>query len=213
MKKTCSIFLTALILCLCVINVNSACAEITETACSQIDSISLNKEREQNYENDNIKYITLNNSEAATPTASEVKYENDSVEVFSHNSKQLYITKDDIDLMAKLVSAESIGEPYNGKVAVASVVLNRAMNPEFPNTIKDVIFQKNAFSCVKDKQIKATPNNECYDAVYDAIKGTDPTNEALFFYNPRTATCPWMKKTQKTNQTTIGNHTFFKIKS
>ncbi|WP_420825935.1 cell wall hydrolase [Clostridium taeniosporum] len=115
--------------------------------------------------------------------------------------------------MAKLVYAESIGEPYDGKVAVASVVLNRVMSPNFPNSIREVIFQKNAFSCVKNGKIKANPNQTCYNAVYDAIKGYDPTNEALFFYNPSTATCAWMHQTQKQDTKTIGHHTFFKIKS
>ena len=58
------------------------------------------------------------------------------VQVFNSKQKQLYILQSDIDLMAKLVYAESRGEPFEGKVAVASVVLNRVMNSEFPNSIK-----------------------------------------------------------------------------
>lgn len=212
MKTTCSIFMTALILCICVININLASTEALGETCSQTDSIYLNEEIDKIYSNQNIEYTTLNNTQNSEVVAAQISQEN-AIEVFNHDSKQLYITKDDIDLMAKLVSAESIGEPYKGKVAVASVVLNRATDPNFPNTIKEVIFQKNAFSCVKNRQIKASATQECYNAVYDAIKGADPTNEALFFYNPSTATCSWMKKTQKVNQTTIGNHTFFKIKS
>lgn len=213
MKKICSIFMTALILCFCVININPVSAETVGEPCSQTNSIYLNKEIDKNDSNQNIEYTKLNNSEGDKIIADQINVEDKVIEVFNHDSKQLYITKDDIDLMAKLVSAESIGEPYTGKIAVASVVLNRATNPNFPNTIKEVIFQKNVFSCVKNKQIKASATQECYDAVYEAIKGADPTNEALFFYNPSTATCPWMKQTQKVNQTTIGNHTFFKIKS
>lgn len=132
------------------------------------------------------------------------------VQVFNSKQKQLYILQSDIDIMAKLVYAESRGEPFEGKVAVASVVLNRVMNSEFPNSIKEVIFQKNAFSCVKNNEIVANPDKVCYDAVYEAIKGVDPTNNALFFYNPKIATCPWMKSTEKTDITTIGNHVFFK---
>jgi spore germination cell wall hydrolase CwlJ-like protein len=64
----------------------------------------------------------------------------------------------------------------------------------------------------KNNKINANANQDCYNAVYDAIRGADPTNDALFFYNPTIATCNWMKETQKINQTTIGHHTFFKIK-
>ena len=198
MKKTCSIFVTALILYLSIINVNPAFAVALDEACSETKSVSLNVE---NYSNTNIEYTSL-----CTENQNEV------LEVFNHATKALYITSEDIDLMAKLVSAESIGEPYTGKIAVASVVLNRTIDPHFPNTIQEVIFQKNAFSCVKNNKINATANQDCYNAVYDAIRGADPTNDALFFYNPTIATCNWMKETHKINQTTIGHHTFFKIK-
>lgn len=202
MKKTYSIFITALILCLSVINLNFAYAEVLGEACSETNSISINEEVAKNYSDTNIEYKLLSTNQ-----------KNEVLEVFNHDAQQLYITGNDIDLMAKLVSAESIGEPYTGKVAVASVVLNRAIDPHFPNSIREVIFQKNAFSCVSNGQINAVANQDCYNAVYDAIKGADPTNDALFFYNPTIATCNWMKTTQKINQTTIGHHTFFQIKS
>lgn len=202
MKRTYSIFITALILCLSVMNINCASAEVLGEACSETNSISINKEFAKNYSDKNIEYKLLSANQ-----------ENEVLEVFNHDTKQLFITGNDIDLMAKLVSAESIGEPYTGKVAVASVVLNRTIDSQFPNSIRDVIFQKNAFSCVNNGQINAVANQDCYDAVYDAIKGADPTNDALFFYNPTIATCNWMKQTQKVNQTTIGHHTFFQIKS
>lgn len=139
-------------------------------------------------------------------------YTNETIEVFNNNgsSSSLYISQSDIDLMAKLVYAESRGEPFEGKVAVASVVLNRVTSPQFPNTVTDVIFQSNAFSCVKNNEIVANPDQSCYDAVYESIKGVDPTNDALFFYNPAIATCSWMKSTNKRDVTTIGNHVFFK---
>lgn len=201
MKKKCSIFVTALILYLSVINVNPTFAAVLGKDSSETKNLTIN-EAEKNYSNTDIN-TNLQSSE---------KHDN-VLEVFNHNTKQLYITGEDIDLMAKLVYAESAGEPYTGKVAVASVVLNRTTDPHFPNTIKEVIFQRNAFSCVKNGKISASANQECYNAVYDAIKGTDPTNDALFFYNPAIATCNWMKETQKVNQTTIGHHTFFKTKS
>lgn len=134
----------------------------------------------------------------------------ETVEVFNHGQEKLYITQADIDLMAKLIYAESRGEPFEGKVAVASVVLNRVLNSGFPNSIKEVIFQTNAFSCVRNGEIKANPDQSCYDAVYEAINGKDPTNEALYFYNPAIATCSWMKQTQKKDTKSIGNHVFFK---
>ncbi|MDO5516303.1 MAG: cell wall hydrolase [Clostridium sp.] len=210
MKKTFSIFVTALILYLSVITITPANAEVLGTDCKANEIIG-----NINYTN-TAEYLTIaqNYSAINMSYTNQVNEENNEVvEVFSHNSKQLYITGEDIDLMAKLVAAESIGEPYEGKVAVASVVLNRTVSSSFPNTIREVIFQKNAFSCVKNGRIKSVANQDCYNAVYDAIKGYDPSNEALFFYNPATATCNWMKTTKKVNQKTIGHHTFFKLKA
>jgi N-acetylmuramoyl-L-alanine amidase len=200
MKKTCSIFVTALILYLSVININPAFAADLAGSYSETNNIPVNQKMNVNYLNTDI-----NNSQSNEKN-------NEVLEVFKHDTQQLYITGEDIDLMAKLVSAESGGEPYAGKVAVASVVLNRTIDSHFPNTIKEVIFQKNAFSCVKNGKINASADQDCYNAVYDAIRGHDPTNDALFFYNPAIATCHWMKETQKVNEKIIGHHTFFKIK-
>ncbi len=149
-------------------------------------------------------------NEIAFPGGKIEKGEDPQTACIRETCEEIGITQDDIDLMAKLVYAESRGEPFEGKVAVASVVLNRLLNPGFPNSIKGVIFQTNAFSCVRDRDIKANPDQSCYDAVYEAINGKDPTNEALYFYNPAIATCSWMKQTQKKDTKSIGNHVFFK---
>ena len=51
-----------------------------------------------------------------------------------------------LDLLARLISAEARGEPYEGQVAVGAVVLNRVEHPSFPNSISGVIYQPGAFS-------------------------------------------------------------------
>lgn len=133
------------------------------------------------------------------------------ISVFNNKSKK-YISNHDVFLISQVVYAESRGEPYEGKVAVASVILNRLMSPDFPNTVEGVIKQKNAFSCIRNGRINVRPNQECYNAVLDAIKGNDPTSKAVFFYNPKTSTCSWMKNSRKTNIHHIGHHVFFAIK-
>ena len=135
----------------------------------------------------------------------------DYVQVFKENNQLLYLTKSDIYLMSQVVYAESKGEPYEGKVAVASVILNRALNTGFPNTIQGVVFQPRAFSCVVDGEINVEPTQECFDAVYDALSGNDPTGDAVFFYNPDIATCSWMKNVEKHNVISIGQHLFFTL--
>lgn len=137
------------------------------------------------------------------------KETSDTVAVFNSNGTALNVTTNDVDLMAKVVYKESNAEPYEGKVAVASVILNRLKNREFPKSVDGVVKQKYAFSCVVDGRIDAQPNKSCYDAVYDALSGKDPTSNALYFYNPKIASSGWMNAVKKYNVRFIGNHVFF----
>lgn len=142
----------------------------------------------------------------------------EAVAVFNQSNDSLYVTDEDVYLMAQVVYAESCAEPYSGKVAVASVILNRASDSRFPKSISGVINQKNAFSCVKNGKVihngtpDVIPDSASYTAVLDALKGKDPTYKAVFFYNPEIATSQWMKDIKKANVKTIGNHVFFVVK-
>lgn len=135
----------------------------------------------------------------------------ENIEVFRGDDKLIYLSEEDIYLMSQIVYAESKGEPFEGKVAVASVILNRVLSPSFPNSIEEVVFQPRAFSCVVDGTITVEPTQDCFDAVHEAINGNDPTGEALFFYNPEIATCSWMHEVDKFNEIPIGQHLFFSL--
>ena len=112
----------------------------------------------------------------------------------------------DRDLLARCVYAEARGEPYTGQVAVAAVVLNRVDSASFPNTVSGVIYQPYAFTCVNDGQINYSPDSTAYRAVDDALKGWDPTNGCLYYYNPATATSKWIWSLKV--EITIGRHSF-----
>ncbi|MGL4990582.1 MAG: cell wall hydrolase [Sarcina sp.] len=162
--------------------------------------------------NTNINQSFVNEPSTETVMARDLYVEFEpSMQVFKQNDVSLNISQDDLELMAKVVHAESKGEPFEGKVAVASVILNRVIDPNFPSSIKGVITQKNAFSCVQNGIINTIPNSDSYNAVMEAIKGNDPTNKALYFYNPDIATCNWMHKIQKKNVQSIGRHVFFEV--
>ena len=123
---------------------------------------------------------------------------------------QRQINENDINLIASVVQAESNGEPFEGKVGVASVILNRLQHPDFPKSVTEIIYQKNAFSCIVKGYINANPNTEAYKAVNEALYGNDPTSNAIYFYNPVTASSKWMKNMSKKETIVIGNHIFFK---
>ena len=87
-----------------------------------------------------------------------------------------------LNLLSKLVYAESRGEPYKGQVAVAAVVLNRVSNSSFPNTISGVIYESGAFSVVDDGQINLTPDSTAIKAAQDALNGWDPTSRLYLLF-------------------------------
>lgn len=155
---------------------------------------------------DKVSAVDSNNSDSTL-----FNQEEQVVQVFNYSNRKIYVTQKDINLMAQIVYAESNCEPFEGKVAVASVILNRLKYPEFPKTIEEVVKQRGAFSCVRNGTIDVVPNDDCYKAVFQALKGEDPTEKAIFFYNPRIATSQWMKNIGKKNVKTIGNHVFFVV--
>jgi len=97
-----------------------------------------------------------------------------------------------LDLLARLISAEARGEPYEGQVAVGAVVLNRVNHPSFPNSVAEVIYQPGAFSCLDDGQFDEPVAESAYRAARDAVNGWDPTYGAIYYFNPVTATSKWI---------------------
>jgi N-acetylmuramoyl-L-alanine amidase len=95
--------------------------------------------------------------------------------------------------LAHLVQAEAGNQPFLGMVAVAAVVLNRVKAPGFPKTVSGVIFQPGQFESVANGTYWLPPSAEAYQAAQEALDGVDPTDGALYFYNPALTNNPWMK--------------------
>lgn len=111
-----------------------------------------------------------------------------------------------VDLLARLISAEARGEPYSGQVAVGAVVLNRIKHPSFPNTLSGVIYQSGAFTCISDGQFNQSVAESAYRAARDALNGVDPSGGAIYYFNPSTATSSWIWS--RPLITVIGKHRF-----
>jgi len=115
----------------------------------------------------------------------------------------------DFDLLARLIAAEAEGEPYEGKVAVGAVVLNRVAHPDFPNSIQGVIYEYGdgtyQFEPVMNGRINLPAGNDSINAARDALNGWDPTNGAIYFFaNYVKSTWLWSRPLS----TIIGNHVF-----
>lgn len=95
----------------------------------------------------------------------------------------------DLYLLANLIYCEAGGEPYEGQVAVGSVVINRVLSNKFPNTVVGVIYQKSQFSPVASGRLelalsvnKATAR--CYQAAEEAMSGVTNVGNCVFFRTP-----------------------------
>ena len=147
-------------------------------------------------------YDTLLEAEQKASALKQVK----TAQSRSRGDQYVSISREELELLARVIYAEARGEDLEGQVAVAAVVLNRLEDSRFPKTIREVIYQPHAFTAVMDKQIHLNPNDEAYRAAAEALAGKDPTGGALYYYNPRTATDTWIKSRPVVKQ--IGNHTF-----
>jgi N-acetylmuramoyl-L-alanine amidase len=122
------------------------------------------------------------------------------------------ISAADKNLMARLVHAEAKGEPYAGKVAVATVILNRLTSSKFPNTIKGIIYQVHsghyAFTPVQNGSINQAADAASKKAVNEALAFYGKGKGSIYFYNPKISTSKWIFSRPVT--TTIGHHRFAK---
>ena len=148
-----------------------------------------------------IEQIPLPHAHEIVIAAEEEKADN--ALYFSRGGKLL---QEDLELLARVIHAEARGESFEGQVAVGAVVLNRVESPDFPMTIRGVIYQPRQFTAVDDGQIRLTPNKTSYRAAQAALEGHDPSNGAIFYYNPRIATDRWIRT--RAVMLTIGNHDF-----
>lgn len=126
-------------------------------------------------------------------------------------------TEEDLKLLACLIHAEAGNQSYDGKLAVANVVLNRVKSKKYPNTIKDVIYQPGQFSVASSGSLKKQLKN--YDnyssksqlltikAAKAALKGTNNIGNRLYFNEYKAAAKKGYDK--KKNSIKLGDHLFW----
>lgn len=114
----------------------------------------------------------------------------------------------DVVLLAKLINGEAPYEPYEGQLAVASVVINRMAY--LGKDLTSVVFQRGQFDGVRSKRFK-TWTREQYRIAYKALVAgqTNIPSSVLFFHNKKTSTdTKWVKTLKKYEWKQIGEHMF-----
>jgi LysM repeat protein len=117
----------------------------------------------------------------------------------------------EVDLLARLITAEAVGEPYDAMVAVGAVVVNRVKSPDWPSSISSVIIHVSAghyqFSPVQNGFINKPATDASLRAAWAALYGADPSKGALFYYD-KSSTNQWIRSKPVTAQ--IGNMIYAK---
>lgn len=121
-------------------------------------------------------------------------------------------TEEDLYWMARIISAESRGEPLLGKLAVGTVVLNRVASEEFPDNIHDVIFDRKwgvQFTPVANGTVYMDPTEESVLAAKLVLDGARAAGDSLYFLAPDLTDNHWIMENQS-YVTTIGCHWFYR---
>lgn len=107
------------------------------------------------------------------------------------NSESFQHSKEDNLLLTKVLYAESANQTKEAKTEVAKLINSRIHSGDYPNTLEDVIFQKNAFECVNGKLWKDVENKnlngyelkvlfECYDVAKNVLSNDLQTENVAY---------------------------------
>ncbi|MBQ6787579.1 MAG: cell wall hydrolase [Lachnospiraceae bacterium] len=96
------------------------------------------------------------------------------------------VSRQDIECLMRIVEAEAGCEDRTGKLLVANVVINRVRDEAFPDTVTEVVYQRNSqsaqFSPVSNGRIDTVKvSEETKEVVYSALRGEDVSQGALYF--------------------------------
>ena len=100
------------------------------------------------------------------------------------NTPARTFSEDEEYVLKKIAMAEAEGESTVGKALVMLVVLNRAEDPGFPDTVRDVVFEEGQFSSL-DRYRELEPNEDCEAALQMIESGWDESEGALYFESCR----------------------------
>ena len=120
-------------------------------------------------------------------------------------------TEEDLYWLSRVISAESRGESFQGQLAVGSVVMNRVASPEFPNTIREVVFDRKdgvQFEPVSNGTVYKAPTAQAMEAARRVLAGENVIGDALYFYAPALSQGLWINA-NRTYCKTIGCHRFY----
>jgi len=190
----------ALVLCLTVTSSQQGLGESNSVLPISEISFATEKENVVSFVKNDINLVKLYNDETG---AVEVKVNfGETDEKVFNNRWGIQLTEEEIDLLAKILWVEARGESDAGQEAVVEVIFNRMVSEEFPNTLYDVLSQKNPVQFASWKlRDTAEPTEREYASIYAVLNGeTSIVREDTLYF----AT----KKLKSKLDVKIGDHYF-----
>jgi len=118
---------------------------------------------------------------------------------------------EDIFWLARILYAEAGLQGLEGMLAVGQVVFNRMADPRYPNTVFDVVFDREGgqqFTPVQEGSVFYEPSELAKVAAYMCYEGYDLVGDSLYFVNPNAGDSSWFRS-NKVYYTTVGLHDFY----
>lgn len=187
----------------------------TQSALNNKEGQIVQKENEVTAQEEELAQIKDNIAELQQKLAEELAMSQAAANAEWRDISQVEFSEDDVKMLANLIYCEARGESYDGKLAVASVVVNRILSSKFPNTMAGVIYQTNQFAPVTSTKNsfvealahdKAANSDGCYQAAREAMSGITNVSNCVFFQ-----TLAYLEKVERLDvvRYSIGNHGFY----
>lgn len=123
------------------------------------------------------------------------------------NRKAVKVSDEELYLLATVVAMEALSEPYEGKLAVANVVVNRMLDGYWGDSISDVVYAKGQFSGANSGRVEkfeSKVTDSCKRAAVEALAGNNNIGNYMYFIMKNRASYSSYKKYY-----ILGNHCFY----
>lgn len=160
----------ALVLCLTVTSSQQGMGQRASVSSNSAFSFTTETESTATFERKELKLVTLYNENYEAVEAEEIFEEAE--EVRYENRWDIELSEEEIDLLAKILWVEARGESEAGQEAVVEVIFNRMLSKDFPDTLYDVLSQKNPTQFESwNLRDSAEPTEKEYTSIYEVLKG------------------------------------------
>lgn len=153
------------------------------------------------YDEDTVAYVSSEYCDSKTNLATALTIEEDiareKAEAYAraleHSKKSkppvtyrdpITFTDEEYKLMSVVIAMEALYEPYEGKVAVANVIINRILDGYWGDTLNEVIYAPGQFTGANSGRVELFWNqadDDCMRAAKQAASGYNNIDDYMFF--------------------------------